>query len=165
MKCYLIITTLIITAACNSVGEKNEATRADITEQASNPAADTASYTTIHWMDSVQNLGVLTKGENKEIQFRFKNNGDKPLFIISANPGCGCTVADYPKEPVLPGEEGIIKAGYDTKNQHVGAFHKSISVVTNTRGNVNHNLVFTGEIITNEKTGSEQNGEPVAPVQ
>jgi hypothetical protein len=163
MKLYPLMICLFILVACNDTHDTADTTASnEESKQVSNPAGDTANYTTVRWIDSVENLGVLTKGENKEISFRFVNTGDKPLFIISANPGCGCTVADYPKEPIQPGEEGTIKAGYDTKNQHVGAFHKSISVVTNTLGNASHNLVFTGEIITDEKTVSEQTPEPVA---
>ena len=62
----------------------------------------------------------------------------------------------------MPGEEGAIKAGYDTKNQQIGSFNKSITVITNTTANVNHILVFTGEIVKdpNEKGG----GETIQPV-
>lgn len=156
MKCYLILIPLLILLSCNSATDKTSDTGTSATTaDASN---DTANYTTVQWLDSAQNLGVITHGETKEISFRFRNSGNKPLMIISASPGCGCTVADYPKEPIPPGGEGVIKAGYDTKNQHIGAFHKSISVVTNTSGNANHSLVFSGEIISVEKQEVKRKG-------
>ncbi len=124
--------------------------------------ADTLNYTTIQWMDSVQNIGTLTMGQNPTINFRFKNTGDKNLFIVSAQPGCGCTIADYPKEPILPGKEGVIKAGFDTKGQSVGAFHKGITVITNTLVNVNHNLIFSGEIKKDGDSNAGLDRQPVA---
>ena len=152
MKYLILLFLIVIFASCkNETGGKN--TKAD----AANAVTDTANYTQIQWLDSVQNIGTLTYGQNPSINFRFKNIGNKPLFIVSAQPGCGCTVADYPKEPIMPGEEGAIKAGYDTKNQQIGSFNKSITVITNTTANVNHILVFTGEIVKdpNEKGGGE----------
>src|SRR4051812_13816053 len=87
-------------------------------------AKDTAAYTSIHWIDSVKNIGTIEAGKKKEIIFRFKNTGAKPLIIISAQPGCGCTVADYPKEPIAPGADGVITAGYQAPGGTGGEFRK-----------------------------------------
>ena len=40
--------------------------------------------------------------------FKFKNSGDGPLVIHQAIASCGCTVPQYPKEPIKPGESGQI---------------------------------------------------------
>ncbi|WP_207493827.1 DUF1573 domain-containing protein [Aridibaculum aurantiacum] len=151
MKYIIGLYLLFCVASCQQNEQAtNTSNDENLVENPQKKMNDTTNYTFIQWIDSVHNLGVLTKGEKADINYRFRNAGDKPLFIISATPGCGCTVADYPKEAIAPGEEAVIKAGYDTENQHVGAFHKSISVVTNTKGNMNHTLVFSGEIITKE---------------
>ncbi|MDB5191457.1 MAG: hypothetical protein JWQ96_1020 [Segetibacter sp.] len=120
-------------------------------------ASDSANYTTIQWLDSIKNIGDLNVGQNAQIKFRFKNTGDKPLFIINAEPGCGCTVADFPKEAIAPGGEGEIVAGFDTKNQHGGEFRKNISVTTNTKYATGHILIFTGII---KKEGEEEHPLP-----
>src|SRR6478609_10345094 len=65
---------------------------------------DTANYTKILWLDTLVNIGTIKTTDTVRTQFRFKNIGDKALFIISVAPSCGCTVADYPKEPVQPGK-------------------------------------------------------------
>jgi hypothetical protein len=81
-----------------------------------------------------------------EVAFRFKNTGDKPLVIERVQPGCGCTVAETPKEPIAPGEEGVIKGAFDS-NGRVGMQHKSIYVETNTKEKKNHELVFELEVV------------------
>jgi len=143
---YLVIAFAVLLVACNLTDKK---TAANV-----NHGTDTAKYTTIQWIDSIKELGNLTMGDKVNIDFRFKNTGDKPLYIVSAEPGCGCTVADYPKEAIAPGKEGIIKAEFDTKKGAIGAVHKNIIVVTNTKYNVNHNLFFTGEIINAANEGT-----------
>lgn len=117
-------------------------------QEAKIPAAanDTANYTNIQWIDSVKNIGFVDAGTKTEIKFKFKNTGTKPLFIIAARPGCGCTVADYPKEAIAPYAEGVITAAYDANKNTQGEFRKNISVIANTRGATYHNIFFYGHI-------------------
>lgn len=109
-------------------------------------ANDTANYTTIHWIDSIKNIGLVNAGTKTEIKFRFKNAGTKPLFIIAARPGCGCTVADYPKEAIAPNAEGVVTAEFDAQKGTQGEFRKNISVITNTKGTTYQNIFFYGQI-------------------
>ena len=109
-------------------------------------AKDTAAFTSIRWIDSVKNIGAVEAGKKEEITFRFKNTGTKPLFIISAQPGCGCTVAEFPKAAIAPGSEGAITAGYQPTTGTNGEFRKNITVTANTRGNTTHILFFYGTL-------------------
>lgn len=115
-------------------------------ENIARAANDTANYTTIQWIDSVKNMGVVNAGTKTEIKFRFKNTGTKPLSIIAARPGCGCTIADYPKEAIAPNAEGVITAEYDANKGTQGEFRKNISVTANTKGTTYHNIFFYGQI-------------------
>lgn len=63
--------------------------------------------------------------------FAFTNVGDKPLVINQAMPSCGCTVPEYTKNPVKPGEKGEIKVTYNGTGKFPGHFKKSITVITN----------------------------------
>lgn len=110
---------------------------------------DTANFTTIKWIDSLKDIGAVATGKKAEIKFRFKNTGNKPLFIISAEPGCGCTLADYPKEAIAPGSEGLITANYDVHSGNTGEFRKNIHVTTNTKASTSHYIFFYG-VIKNE---------------
>lgn len=109
-------------------------------------ANDTANYTSIHWIDSLKNIGYVNAGTKTEIEFRFKNTGTKPLFIIAARPGCGCTIADYPEEAIAPNAEGVIKAEYGADKAFQGEFRKNISVTANTKDTSRHNIFFYGQI-------------------
>lgn len=75
-----------------------------------------------------------TFSEKEPVQtctFKFKNTGNAPLVIHQAMATCGCTVPTYPKEPIMPGEEGEINVRYNGKGKFPGQFRKSIVVRTN----------------------------------
>ena len=108
--------------------------------------ADTANYTTIQWLDSLIDFGTLTQGEKIHLKFRFRNTGNKPLFITNVRAGCGCTVPSYTKEAVMSGEEGEVTAEFDTNRSMPGDTRKTIVVHTNTRNGSEHNLIFTGHV-------------------
>ena len=63
--------------------------------------------------------------------FAFENVGEQPLVINQAIASCGCTVPEYTKEPVQPGEKGEIKVHYNGAGKFPGHFKKSITVRTN----------------------------------
>lgn len=63
--------------------------------------------------------------------FYFTNEGDAPLVIHQAIGSCGCTVPQYPKEPIMPGKSGEIKVTYNGKGRYPGNFKKSIRIRTN----------------------------------
>ncbi|MFK8045183.1 MAG: DUF1573 domain-containing protein [Crocinitomicaceae bacterium] len=79
--------------------------------------------------DSLVLSNYINKGEVCVFDFNFTNTGDIPLIIAYAKTSCGCLVATYPKEPILPGQKGIISVRYDSKR--VGPINKSITLQTN----------------------------------
>jgi len=64
--------------------------------------------------------------------FTFTNTGDKPLILESVVGSCGCTVPEYPKEPILPGESNEIKVVYKPGKQK-GMQNKLVTVIANTQ--------------------------------
>jgi len=63
--------------------------------------------------------------------FTFQNVGETPLVINQAIASCGCTVPEYTKEPVKPGEKGELKVTYNGTGKFPGHFKKTITVRTN----------------------------------
>jgi hypothetical protein len=106
---------------------------------------DTANYTRVDWTDSLQKFDPVTEGKDVELKFNFTNAGKTPLFLLEAKPGCGCTVVDYPKEALLPGESGVLKAVFNTTG-HAGKAMKTIIVKTNTKNGAYHKLIFEGDV-------------------
>ncbi len=144
----LICTALVVIASCKSKTDAVSVLQSSLTDQVHQ--IDTANYTLIEWIDSAKNFGTVTKGEKVKVDFRFKNAGDKPLFLASVRPSCGCTVADYTKGAILPGQEGAVKAEFDSNHGFPGHIRKSINVTSNSKNKPIFNLVFEGEV--KEKT-------------
>ncbi len=112
-----------------------------------NPVAiDSSDFTTIAWDSTERNFGNIKEGEKLEAVFTFKNTGDKPLVIQSAKASCGCTVAEYTKEPVAPGGSGEVKGVFDSQGKP-GHQQKSIYVYANTKGSQSHDLTFNVEVL------------------
>jgi hypothetical protein len=76
-------------------------------------------------------FGTLTDGEQVSFAFRFKNIGNGDLVIRAAQGSCGCTVPDYPKEPVPPGGTGLINVTFNSEGK-TGVQHKTVTVIANT---------------------------------
>jgi Protein of unknown function (DUF1573) len=141
----LLAAAALIAASCNGPVKKEVADNAPGSALLPEAKKDTASFTTVQWIDSVKDYGKITEGQKLEVVFRFKNTGNKPLVIESVHPSCGCTVADPPKEPIAPGAEGEIK-GYFDSNGKSGQQHKTINVMTNTKGLQSYDLEFTVDV-------------------
>lgn len=106
--------------------------------------------TDIQWIDSTLELGKINEGQVVEVVFRFKNTGKKPLVIRGVHPGCGCTVANPPAEPIAPGATGEIKGSFNSQGR-TGVNHKSISIDANTNGSQTHEVYFNVEVIPQSK--------------
>jgi hypothetical protein len=63
--------------------------------------------------------------------FTYTNVGEQPLVINQAVASCGCTVPEYTKAPIKPGEKGEIKVTYNGAGKFPGHFKKSITIRTN----------------------------------
>jgi Protein of unknown function (DUF1573) len=146
MKYLFLISIAAIIVSCTSTDKPStheEAAKDSLNRIA---MADSSNYTTLQWLDSTtQNLGKIKEGSVVEITWKFKNTGDKPLIVANANGTCGCTIADRPKEPVAPGQEGVIKARFNSQGQGPEA-HKTVSVDANTKPETHHSLTFTAQI-------------------
>ena len=147
MKHYLLFVLAIATifAACGDT-KKQEDKKANgellSTDLVNNPysaeGVDTNAMSelpTMDFTDTVHNFGNITEGEIAVYGFEFKNNGKTPLIISTAKGSCGCTVADFPKDPIPPGGTGTINAQFNSGNRE-GHQEKSVSVTTNTKQSV-----------------------------
>lgn len=79
-------------------------------------------------------FGTILQGEVVTYSFHFSNTGNAPLIISNVKTSCGCTVGDFPRDPIAPGKDGLIKATYDSKGHH-GFQIRSLTVVSNTNPN------------------------------
>ena len=83
----------------------------------------------------LHDFGKIITGERVVYGFRFTNTGSSPLVITGIRSGCGCTVADYPKEPLMPGDEGRIQIVFNSAGRR-GFQSESVRVLTNAKESV-----------------------------
>ncbi|MBN8566479.1 MAG: DUF1573 domain-containing protein [Flavobacteriales bacterium] len=76
-------------------------------------------------------FGVINEGDKVETVFTFTNTGDADLLITNASGSCGCTVPEYPKEPIKPGKSGKMKVTFDSGGKP-GMQQKSVNITANT---------------------------------
>jgi hypothetical protein len=149
-RIFIFLIFVINVVACKQPGKKTTETQSAAKETPDLKAAleDSANFTTIYWLDSsFQDLGKVEEGQVVEVAFRFKNSGDKPLIIVNVSAGCGCTtISEKPETPLAPGQNGIIKAKFDSKNM-AGERRKEVFVSSNTKGKTSHILIFRVEVV------------------
>ena len=83
----------------------------------------------IEFKEETINYGEVEKGKDDGIRvFEFTNTGDEPLIIKNAKSSCGCTVPEWPKDPIAPGGKGQIKVQY---NMNPGPISNTITIESN----------------------------------
>lgn len=84
----------------------------------------------------MHDFGDIKAGEKVSYSFRFVNRGRRDLLIQNASGSCGCTVPDFPKEPIPPGREGFIRVLFNSEGKN-GVQEKQVTVLANTLPNTN----------------------------
>ena len=84
----------------------------------------------IKFIEEVFDFGKMTQGERVTHAFHFKNIGNKNLIISGANGSCGCTIPEWPKEPIKAGAEGKIDVLFNSEGKS-GAQEKTVTLITN----------------------------------
>ena len=112
----------------NAVKQVNE----DNVAAAAERDVNAGKFPAITFAEKEFDFGTITQGTNVEHVFKFTNTGDAPLVIVDAKSSCGCTVPEFPKTPVAPGEEGemLVKFNGSGKNQ----VSKTVTITANTKG-------------------------------
>ena len=87
------------------------------TDKAAAPAAATtvsnADGAAIKFEKDEYNFGTIKQGDKVEYTFMFTNTGKEPLIISEAHGSCGCTVPEWPKQPIKKGEKGEVKVNFN----------------------------------------------------
>lgn len=116
-----VLTVGLLLTACGEKKEKNSTT--DLQEKIPVLALlDSATY----------QFGEVKEGAVVEHSFKFKNGGQFPLIINNVTASCGCTIPEWPREPIAPNQESAIKVQFNTKGKP-GQQVKTITVYANTQ--------------------------------
>ena len=79
-------------------------------------------------------FGKIIQGELVRYSFKFTNTGKSDLLISKVSTSCGCTVSNYPRQAIKPGEGGLIEVIFDSRGRK-GFQNKTITVMANSHPN------------------------------
>lgn len=122
---------LSLLAACTNQNSTVTENSTDTQELAAVASVDTANAPVFKFEKEVYDFGEIKEGEKVTYDFKFKNIGNSPLIISSATATCGCTIPEYPKEPLAPGAEGLIRVVFNSAGK-AGMQNKIVSITANT---------------------------------
>ena len=93
--------------------------------------ADTVNIAKIAFAEEHFDFGEVVEGEVVTHVYHFENVGKQPLVISNARSTCGCTVPDWPKDPIAPGEKGEIEVRFNTSGKR-NTQRKPVTITANT---------------------------------
>lgn len=115
---------------------------------ATNPEEKAKGHGQEIWFEeSLHDYGEIEQDSDGTWSFAFKNLGDEAIIINRVRSTCGCTVPDWPREPIEPGESGEISVIYNTAT--TGTFLKSV-IVYSSASNSPVKLQIKGKVFAKE---------------
>jgi hypothetical protein len=109
---------------------------------------DTNQLARIVYQESEFDFGTAKEGDIVEHVFKFTNKGKVPLIIQKCRSSCGCTIPEWPPEPIPPGGSGEVKAKFNTTGKK-DFQHKIIYVTANTFPNET-TVLLQGKVLGKE---------------
>jgi len=92
---------------------------------------DNPNAPVVEFKKLVHDYGEMEQHGDGKCEFKFTNTGQEPLILSNVRSSCGCTVPEWPRQPILPGQSDVIKVKYDTKR--IGMINKSVHVYSNAK--------------------------------
>lgn len=85
----------------------------------------------IEFVEQEYDFGTVKEEDGKISHvFAFVNVSQTPITITNVRASCGCTTPNWSRQPVMPGESGVVTATYSASGRP-GRFNKSITVTAN----------------------------------
>ncbi|NPA43496.1 MAG: DUF1573 domain-containing protein [Chlorobi bacterium] len=127
-KILWIIPALVLTAACSDNPAKK--VKEENLQKAKEQMAKMDKFPEMKFDYTEVDFGTRKEGEVLDTVFYFTNVGEAPLVIAKVKTSCGCTVSEWPQEPVMPGERGRIAVSFDTRHKK-GNQIKTVTIHSN----------------------------------
>jgi hypothetical protein len=107
------------------------ATAASNNGENANTASQNRPKTSVKFDKTVHDFGNINNKDQVECVFKITNTGNEPLVIENAQGSCGCTVPDYPKDPIPSGETRDIKVKFNPSGKK-DKQSKTVTITANT---------------------------------
>ena len=112
--------------ATSKIDVSSQVERTEVSlDQVDTPTDAKMDFEAIEW-----DFGGINQGDVVVHAFKFTNSGSDPLIITNAKGSCGCTVPEWPRAPVAPGESGVIDVKFNSKGKK-GKQNKRVTLTTN----------------------------------
>ncbi len=136
MKSFILISLIAIGSIMLSCENSNKGISTDVVNNTKSAVkhGEAGTAPEMQFEETVHDFGDMIRGERVSYSFKFVNIGGSDLIITRVSTSCGCTVGEYPKEPIPPGEEGAIEVTFDSAHKK-GFQNKTITVLANTEPN------------------------------
>ena|SRR5690606_9770438 len=148
------VLALFAITACNNDKPSSLYSEQERQEQANN-VVDPETAAKLTFEETSYDFGDLPAGAKVDHYFKFTNTGKSPLIIKDAKGSCGCTVPQFPKEPIAPGATDSIKVSFDA-GKFQGKQSKTVTLTTNTVAG-KEELKITANIPTGETAPANAN--------
>jgi hypothetical protein len=148
---YLILIIVMIVSSCddsiNKVAskEKRLSTKLINNNQSIKQKKISNKQPVFEINKDLHDFGDIIEGEKVTHKFIITNSGMADLIISSAKGSCGCTVPQWPKDPIRPGKKAEIKVTFNSKGR-LGSQTKKVSVISNAIPNAKI-LTIRGNVI------------------
>lgn len=100
----------------------------------------------------VHDYGNIKQGDPAESYFTITNTGTEPLIISDAKGSCQCTVPEWPKEPIQPGQSQKMKVKYNSSR--VGPINKTVTITSNSENTPVMVVRIKGTVESKEDVGT-----------
>lgn len=127
----------------------------DLSGGESMPAINAEDAPVFSFETENHDFGTITEGEMAKHDFVFTNTGKSPLIITNASGSCGCTVPEWPREPIAPGETGRIHVEFNSNNR-TGNQTKTVTLSANT---VPNKKVLRISAMVNPKANNQETNQ------
>jgi len=157
-----ILGAFALSFVATSCGEKkaSESFTAEETAQQAENIVDPATAPILTLAEASHDFGDVQANNKVETYVKFKNDGKSPLVIRDASATCGCTVPEFPTNPIPVGGTDSIKVQYTAGNMN-GKQQKTVTLVTNT-ANGHEKFDITANVTgaaANDQTAQEAFGK------
>lgn len=127
----LALTAVLMTASCKNENASDRIDPSNVEKTAAENAAS-GKLPVVKFDKTEHDFGNIKEGDKPQTVFTITNEGEADLIIINAQGSCGCTVPDWPKEPIKPGASAPMNVTFDSSGKP-GQQQKTVTLTTNTK--------------------------------
>src|SRR4051812_14594887 len=119
MKLRILLVVAIASTFMMACGKKKSGVNSDIVNNplTADGNGDPKDLAAITFDETQFNFGEIIQGQVVEHDFMFTNTGKNDLVIYDSKGSCGCTVPEWPKEPIKPGKKDKVHVKFDSTNK------------------------------------------------